>query len=281
MKTKEKIQSNIKVHDKIANKYKKIHDEIFNDVEQARIRSTIAQVVKVVKSKEKTLKALDVGCGSGNLTRHLIDLGVYTVSADVSDNFLKLVKQNFSSTGLSETLKINGRDLANIQDCTFDVAACYSVLHHVPDYLHLVREICRVLKPGGVLYLDHEANETYYNRPKDYTEFLKLVMPKSAVLKKYLRLLLNFKFYVRFIKKRINPRHKGEGDIHVWPDDHIEWDKIEQLLIAEDFEITLKKDYLLYKSPYRKDVYELYKGRCSDMTMLIAKKRMQSKKLVN
>jgi ubiquinone/menaquinone biosynthesis C-methylase UbiE len=270
---KKEIEFNIKAHDKVAGKYEKVHDEIFNDIEQDRIRSVLGQIIETVKSSGKNLKALDVGCGSGNLTRHLIDLGVYTVSADVSESFLKLVEQRFSSTHLSKPLKINGRDLANVQDCTFDIAAAYSVLHHVPDYLYLIKEMCRVLKKGGVIYLDHEANETYYQKTKEYVEFLKMATPKSVLLRKYLRLLADFDFYVNFIKKRINPKYKCEGDIHVWPDDHIEWDKIEQLLTSEGFEIVLKRDYLLYRGSYRRDIYEQYKQKCGDMTMLIAIKR--------
>ncbi len=271
MATKE-IKFNIKAHNKVAGRYEKHHGEIFNEIEQNRIRNVLVQVIKAVKSGEKNLKALDVGCGSGNLTRHLIDLGVYTVSADVSEIFLKQVEQRFSSTHLSKTLKINGQDLENIEDYTFDIAAAYSVLHHVPDYLYLIKEMCRVLKKGGVIYLDHEANETYYHKTKEYIEFLKRATPKSVILKKYLRLLVDFDFYVNFIKKRINPRYKFEGDIHVWLDDHIEWDKIEQLLTLEGFEIILREDYLLYKNSYCKDIYEQYKSRCSDTTMLIARK---------
>jgi hypothetical protein len=129
------------------------------------------------------------------------------------------------------------------------------------------------LKAGGVIYLDHEANETYYKKPPEYAEFLSLVVSKTAVLKKYLRLLFSFGFYIRFIRKRINPKYQKEGDIHVWPDDHIEWDKVEQLLVSEGFEIVARRDYLACKKSYRRDVYEQYKSRCNDTTMLIARKK--------
>ena len=71
----------------------------------------------------------------------------------------------------------------------------------------------------------------------------------------------------------MNPRYKREGDIHVWPDDHIEWDKIEQLLTSESFEIVLKKDYLLYKSNYDPEIYNEYKDQCADERVLIARKK--------
>lgn len=273
MKAKDYVKENIRAHNKVAARYDKIHDEIFNDIEQARIRDAVALAVEAVNSSGRPLQAMDVGCGSGNLTRHLIDLGVATVSADISENFLKLIERDFSHTGLSRTLKINGRDLANTDDCTFDVAATYSVLHHVQDYLHLVGEMCRVLKHGGILYIDHEANETRYSKSAEYAEFLKSATPKGVILRKYLRLLESPGFYVNFIRKRIEPRFTGEGDIHVWHDDYIEWNKIEQTLLAENFEIILKRDYLLYRSSYSREIYELYKNKCNDMTMLLARKK--------
>jgi len=273
LRNTESIRFNIKAYDRIARRYEKIHDEIFNDIEQARLRDALQEAAKAIKSGRANLRALDVGCGSGNLTRHLIDSGLFTVSADVSENFLRLIEQNFSKTGLSKTLRLNGRDLANIDDCTFDIAAAYSVLHHVPDYLLLVREMCRVVKPGGIVYLDHEANETRYRKSKEYVDFLRAAVPKGQLPGKYLRLVLSFRFYINFIKKRLNPRYVSEGDIHVWPDDHIEWEKVEQLLRAQDFEIILKRDYLVCRGSYSRAVYELYKHKCADTTMLVARKK--------
>ncbi len=272
MDSNKTIKFNIKAHNKIARKYEKKHGEIFNDIEQARIRDAVVEIITTVRTGGQDLKALDVGCGSGNLSRHLIGEGVYTVSADVSEKFLELVEAEFSGTGLCETMQLNGQDLNGLEDCTFDIAATYSVLHHVPDYLHLLKEMCRVLKHGGVIYLDHEGNEAYFNKSVEYTRFLKLAKRKSVAVKHYLGLLFSFGFYVRFIRKRINPRFKGEGDIHVWPDDHIEWDKIEKLLYSEGFHIVKKQDYLNYNRRYRKEVYELYKDKCNDTTMLIARK---------
>ena len=273
MGTQDEIKHNIKAHNRIARKYEKIHDEIFNDVEQARLNSIINQAAQAITSGSNPLLAMDIGCGSGNLTRHLINLGVITVSADVSENFLEIIEQTFSHTGLSRTLQINGADLSNINDNSFDLAAAYSVLHHVKDYLKLLREMCRILKRGGILYIDHEVNDTIYNPPVEYVDFLKSAISKKVILQKYLRMLGSPEFYVNFVRKRINPRYMGEGDIHVWPDDHIEWDKIEKLLIAENFDIILKKDYLLYRGSYLKTAYEKYKNKCTDTRMLFARKK--------
>lgn len=258
-----------------SSQYERLHSEIFNPIEQERLHKALNAAIEALKTNSSArgeLTALDYGCGSGNLTRHLVESGIRTISADVSDDFLALIERNFSQTGLSKALKVNGKDLSDLATGQFDLVATYSVLHHVPDYLHIVKEMCRVLKPGGVIYIDHEVNESYYKRPKEYNEFLRKARP-IINLKHYIRLLLDVKGYKHILKRVINPRYKREGDIHVWPNDHIEWDKIEQLLIAEELEIILKEDYLLYKNCYDVDVYKEYKDKCADERLLIARKQ--------
>ncbi|MBN1360268.1 MAG: methyltransferase domain-containing protein [Sedimentisphaerales bacterium] len=253
-------------------RYERIHGEIFNPVEQQRLHDSLRRAVATIQTGSQPLTALDYGCGSGNLTRHLIDLGLQTVSADVSEHFLRLIEKDFSRSGLSSTLQINGADLSGVQDCHFDLVATYSVLHHVPDYLHIVAEMCRVVKPGGVVYIDHEATEAYYSRPAEYVEFLRKAQPRVN-WRRYLRLLFDVPGYVHIVRRLLNPRYKREGDIHVWPDDHIEWDKIERVLTERGWEVVLKQDYLLCRSLYDPAVYSQYKDRCSDQRVLIARKR--------
>lgn len=272
MRCHDQIQFNKEAGDRVSARYERLHREIFNPIEQQRLRDALTVAQNAVKTAAEPLKALDYGCGSGNLTRYLIELGIYTVSADISEGFLTLIESRFRQTGLSEGLLINGEDLSNVPDGSFDLAAAYSVLHHVPDYLHVVREMCRVLKPGGVIYLDHEVNKSYFNRPKEYVEFLTKARPVIN-FRRCLNLLLDVRGYVHIVRRLRNPRYKPEGDIHVWPDDHVEWDKIERLLVSEGFEIVLKRDYLLYRNEYKLDVYNEYKDKCADETALIARKR--------
>lgn len=252
--------------------YEHAHGDIFNSIEQQRLRDMLHQAATSVRTGASQIKALDFGCGSGNLTRHLIELGAHTTSADLSDDFLCDIQRKFFAGGLSETLKLNGKDLSNVPDAHFDLVATYSVLHHVPDYLAIARELCRVVKPGGVLYIDHEATETYYQRPPAYVEFLRKARPRVN-WRRFVSLLLDVHGYVHIFRRLRNPRYKREGDIHVWPDDHIEWDKVERILTDEGFEIVARQDYLLYKAIYDPQVYDEYKDRCADERVLIARRR--------
>ncbi len=266
MKKEKLIEYNIRSYDRNYKKYEQMHGDIFSPIEQERLRKHLSLAIKYLKTSLTQKEALDYGCGTGNLTRHLIDLGFHVVSADITENFLSLIKDKYSHTGKSETLKINGQDLSNIKSNRFDFVATYSVLHHVPDYLRIIEEMVRVVKPGGIIYIDQEANESYWNSD-EYAEFLKLVK-----IKKTWKRFLKPSSYIYRIRKIINPRFEIWGDIHVYPDDHIEWNKIENLLSDCKCDIVLKEDYLMYKKEYPFDIYQAYKNKVNETRVLAARK---------
>jgi SAM-dependent methyltransferase len=158
--------------------------------------------------------------------------------------------------------------LSSIEDDYFDFVATYSVLHHIPDYMKAVAEMIRVVKPGGVVYLDHEPCDSYWQKNEEYEKFLSSLPKRKKTIKRFF-VLSN---YTNKIRRLINPRYEPEGDIHIWGDDHIEWDKIEKYAKSNGCSVVIKEDYLLYKRGYPEDLYQLYKNRCQDMTVLVLRK---------
>jgi glycosyltransferase involved in cell wall biosynthesis/ubiquinone/menaquinone biosynthesis C-methylase UbiE len=262
---KQQIDRNIEVHDKTASNYVSVHGEIFNDTEQERLSLVLKKSLQAVKTGSKNLTALDYGCGSGNVTEKLLNLNVNVVAADVSGQFLKLVRQNFSSERLS-TLSLNGRDLLGVKAERFDFIAIYSVLHHIPDYLSAITELARVCKPGGIIYIDHESNDEYYFGRPVYKEF------KSKALLTDWKKYFVFGNYVGGVRRLFNSRHSNEGDIHVWSDDRIEFQRIEKNLKEQGFEVILSKDYLHSDRLYRPEIYKEYEELCSDTRLMVFRK---------
>ena len=268
MKQIKKIKHNVQAHDNIHNKYEKIHGEIYNPIEQRRLHEQLKQAIGYIKTSLAQKDALDFGCGSGNLTEHMLDLGLYVTASDISEKFLALVKEKYGHTNKLKTLKINGQDLSNIENNQFDFVATYSVLHHIPDYFQAIEELIRVTKRGGIIYLDHENNESFWGENKEYSEFIGRVKEE-----KDWRRFFKLSKYINKVKKLFNPKFQAEGDIHVWPNDHIEWGKIKKLLANYGCEIVLEKDYLLYKKGYSENIYNDYKNKCSDVKVLVARKK--------
>lgn len=262
----DQVQRNIAIHNRVAKKYEQIHGEIFDDVEQSRLRSLLEQAVAEVRSGRDPLRALDMGCGSGNLTGHLLALGLEVTAADVAHGFLDLVGDRYRSDRL-RTFQLNGRDLGGLADASFDVVATYSVLHHIPDYLATCREMTRVTRPGGVIVIDHEPSPDSRSRDPELDQFRRTA--SRFDWRKYLTPMN----YVHRLRRVFEPRYSNEGDIHVWPDDHVEWDKVSAELAAQGFEIVLQQDYLLYRKLYRPEVYEQYKDRCADTRVMVFRKQ--------
>lgn len=264
------ILHNIRAHNKIADQYESRHTQIFNAIEQKRVREHLALALSLIQTPATTKKALDFGCGSGNITRHLLELGVSVTAVDVAQAFLRLVEKKFDNPPALNTLKINGADLSNIGNDAFDLSVVYSVLHHVPDYLRIVEELVRVTRPGGVIMVDREAAPSYWAKSPAFREFSDS-LDKGPTKLPWSRFLKVDTYLTRWKTLR-NPRYQPEGDIHVWEDDHIEWDRILAIFSSHGCEVLVEKEYLSYDSKYPLAAYEKYKDRCADDKLVLVRK---------
>ena len=108
------VAESVRAYAKAHRGYEERHGEIFNPVEQQRLRSALAAAAGGVTGGAPR-RALDLGCGTGNLTAHLLDLGMEVLAADVSPEFLTVVESRFAGRPV-RTLRIGGLDLSEIKD---------------------------------------------------------------------------------------------------------------------------------------------------------------------
>ena len=269
LKTMTDLEWNVKTHNKIAQKYELLHGEIYNPHEQSRLRQELCEALSNITTANQTKLALDFGCGAGNLTRHLSSLGCEVIASDVSQGFLNLVASRDYQTKV-ETIKLNGFDLSNIPNESVDIVATYSVLHHLPDYLGILKEFIRVLKPGGVVFIDHEPSDEFWAKSQIYRDF-KVAMKKSTPPDwgKYFVLTNYYDFLIR---RFVDSKYQREGDIHVFEDDHVEWNQVIDSLVRAGGQIVKSKAYLLFKRNYNLSVYCKYKNKTTDMHLLVVRK---------
>lgn len=271
------IKHNILVHDKVYKSYNLKHSEIYNDFEQSRLKNLVSEIVSMLDKDELSdkLSVLDVGAGTGNLSLKFIELGCYVTASDVSRKSLELLKSISNNKNKIDLVCIDGKDLP-FDDNKFDIVCTYSVLHHIPDYLHAIREMVRVAKPGALIYIDHEASESKWN-PNRFLKEYNLITKQSffehiwKLIKT--RELFSFQFIKSaFIKMFIDRKHQREGDIHIWEDDHIEWKEVRELIKNLNCKILKEVDYLMYK-PKAVKVYHKYKDLCNDTKYIIFRKQ--------
>lgn len=262
-----KIEQNRLLHNKIADKYQEIHDEIFNAHEQTRIHKILIKLKKSLGSSAPL--ALDFGCGSGNLTRLLRREGFMVVSADISNRFIELIQNKYKSDSLVIPLLLQGSP-NDLNDYQFDLVCIYSVLHHLPNYLESLREISSRIKDGGFLYIDHEACDTFWQDDPEYLQLQRKVRFKKQLLN--WNKLFKLSWYIDKFRMIQNARYQPEGDIHVWKDDHIEWQLIRDLMQKEGFEEVYSQDYLHNRMHYSIDIFNEYSSKTSDMHYSVFRK---------
>lgn len=258
----EAIARNIEIHNLIADVYESRHGEIFNSIEQDGLRRRLTAAAEALPAERRRC-AFDFGCGSGNVIGHLLALGFHVTAADVAEAFLRGISGRYGAERVA-TLRLNGEDLREISDCSFDLVAAYSVLHHIPDYVKAVTEMARVARRGGIVYIDHEANENLWQPTEEYLRFRR----EARYLSPWQRLMKSLRR-----KWREEPDVPSqEGDIHVHAEDHIEWDKIRAALAAAGCELLWQEDYLLFKTKYRREIWARYRQRLADYRCLVARK---------
>ncbi len=97
---------------------------------------------------------LDAGCGDGRYTRHIIRRaapGAVIAAFDLSRRMLVRARRRLKSARVRHVTA----DLTRLPypDGCFDAVVCGWVLEHLPDPLPGLRELARVLQPGGKLWL--------------------------------------------------------------------------------------------------------------------------------
>lgn len=270
------VAHNVRRYAREYRRYERRHPEIFNSIEQRRLGEELTAAMSIAPGDPP--HALDLGVGSGNVTAHLLAAGARVTGADVSPHFLDFVEKRFA--GQVDTFLLNGTDLREIEDSRFDLLTVYSVLHHIPDYLGALGEMARVLRPGGVLYLDHEVNEHWWESDGCLADFRAAVRRRRVERpglwnpdRRAWQRVLEPARLVRGLRRRLDPdwENKREGDIHVYPHDHIEWDAIESRLESLGLELVKVVDYLHYRASYPEDLWREHAERgCTDMRLLVA-----------
>ena len=169
-------QANVIVHRFEAKYYELLHPEVYSKQEQRRISSTLKKADKIVSDNQK--KALDFGAGTGNLTGKLLSLGYRVTAVDISFEMCAILKSRYKTYIEDKRLTVINSPIEAVSFLSgeFDLIVCYSVLHHLPDYLDALERLSGFLMKGGVLYIDHEASPFYWkDEPNPLANLLKLI----------------------------------------------------------------------------------------------------------
>lgn len=101
------------------------------------------------------LRIVDVGCGTGEITRRLALLYPQSqvLGLDVLESSLAVARRDSHALGQRVDYAIGDAFALALDDASVDLLVCRHMSQSVPDFSHVLVEFSRVLKPGGWLHL--------------------------------------------------------------------------------------------------------------------------------
>ncbi len=109
------------------------------------------------------LRVLEIGCGLGTDGTGFARAGAIYTGVDLTDAAISLARRRFELENLPGEFRIADAERLDFADESFDIVYSHGVLHHTPDTPRAVREVHRVLRPGGraVVMLYHRDSYNY------------------------------------------------------------------------------------------------------------------------
>jgi SAM-dependent methyltransferase len=98
-----------------------------------------------------SLHGLDIGCGEGSNTRKLARIGARMHAIDIAPTFIRHAQDTEATDPLEIAFQVaDGMALPFAEDA-FDFVTAFMSLMDMPDQARVLREVHRVLRPGGFL----------------------------------------------------------------------------------------------------------------------------------
>ena len=118
------------------------------------------RVIRKVSAPFKGLDVLDLGCGTGHLSR-MLERANRVVSYDPAFEGVKTTRERRQTRG---AFVVGGGEHLPFRDESFDAILLIDVLEHIADDAGVAREARRVLRPGGRVLCMVPENQALYSR---------------------------------------------------------------------------------------------------------------------
>jgi SAM-dependent methyltransferase len=128
-------------------------------------------LVNVCQGKpQREVRVLEIGCGAGRVTRALSNHFGEVHGVDVSGEMIRQAKLALRDRPNAFVYQNNGQDLAVVPPLEFDFAFSSIVFQHIPSreiIENYVREVGRLLRPGGLFKFQVQGDSTLETQPDD------------------------------------------------------------------------------------------------------------------
>ena len=152
------------------------HKSVVDDHARRTARDSAGYLLPHIKSTDYIL---DVGCGPGTITADFAAIASQgkVIGSDAVEGVLQQASSYASSRDLTNvTFQKDDANALPFEDNTFDVVHCHQVLQHVKDPVGILKEMRRVVKPGGIVAAREADYKTFawYPEPPQIARWAEL-----------------------------------------------------------------------------------------------------------
>ncbi|MDX1962320.1 MAG: class I SAM-dependent methyltransferase [Pirellulales bacterium] len=116
------------------------------------VASLLAHLPPVL-DRQPNRRALDIAAGAGHTGLFLAEQGWRVTLADLAPGMLEQCRQAAAARGLTVTLALHAAEELPYPAASFELVTCRVAAHHFSEPQRFLREVARVLVPGGYLAL--------------------------------------------------------------------------------------------------------------------------------
>ena len=154
---------------------KKYFDEVahqWDNMQQSFFSEMVKDKAFSVAGVKKGKIAADIGAGSGFITGGLIGKGLKVIAVDQSEAMLAEMREKFSGAEGVE-YRLGEAEKLPIPDEAVDYAFANMYIHHVESPQKAIKEMVRILKPGGELVItDMDEHEFKFLKEEQHDRWM-------------------------------------------------------------------------------------------------------------
>lgn len=126
----------------------------WEDLRRGYYDESVINRLNDMKLLKGSMTVLDLGAGDGYLSRAVAGAVKKVVAVDISGEMLRTLAKKAAEEGLAniETLEGDGCDMP-VPNSSIDLLCANMFLHHIEEPELAIKEMKRVLKPGGKVFL--------------------------------------------------------------------------------------------------------------------------------
>lgn len=192
------LAANMVFYNEIGDRYEEI-PEILRSNKNIRVQQRTREVLeKIAAQYSLNYSLLDMGCGTGFVLDMAKGIFKEAVGLDCAVNMVRVAKDKGHRVCLGDILH------TPFASAVFDMVTASGVLHHLYDPSQMFMEAFRILKKGGVLFVDFEPN--YY--------FQRKINPKGLIYRLAEQILYAYRIILRRSASKIdkdkNKKHRKD-----------------------------------------------------------------------